>query len=289
MSIESGVGEKELHFGIVTRNIDTVMGTKLRGAVFFKSDTLTNGTEYPEAAQPSFPLAGQNGEGFFWVPQIGDQIEIEIDKADEHPVPRYTRMLYSSEDEVAAEFTENYPLRMGWKTRTGHLFLFDNNMNSLLIRLLHSTGTGFDWDVDGNEIKNIVGNFVETINGEIQRTVELKVNEIFKAEVFREITGKLTETFRDDVVQQIQGQLKQSVKADSSETVDGTKAIVVKGDCEIITKGNVKVEAGGHVEVMGSQIHLNGSGGSVVTTGTDPLVDNITGAPHLGVPTVLAG
>ena len=96
MSIEGKVQEKEYHFAIVTRVVDGRLNEGLRGAVFFKSDTLTNETEFGDPAEPSFPMAGANGEGFFWVPQIGDQIEVEIDKSSEHPAPRYTRMLYSS-------------------------------------------------------------------------------------------------------------------------------------------------------------------------------------------------
>lgn len=289
MPIQNQAGQKEFHFGIVTRNTNSTIGTGLRGAVFFKSDTLTGGTEYPEPAQPSFPLAGQNGEGLFWVPSVGDQIEIEIDKANEHTVPRYTRMLYSNRDEVAEEFRENYPFRMGWKTRAGHLLLFDNEMDSLLFRLLHPKGTGFDWDVDGNEIKNIVGNLTETISGEIQRQVDLKVKEVFKAEISREVMGKLTEDFKNDVVRSIQGQLKQNIKGSSEETVGGVKTIKVNGDCNITAKGNVKVEASGTAEVKGSQVKLNGASGKIITTGTDPFVDNITGAPHIGVPNVLSG
>lgn len=62
-----------------------------------------------------------------------------------------------------------------------------------------------------------------------------------------------------------------------------------QGGVEIKTAGEAEVTASGTVKVTGSTIQLNGSSGNVLTTATAPVVDYITGAPHMGVPTVQAG
>ena len=221
--IDEEVGKTEKHFAIVTRNVDEKLKESLRGAVFFKSDTLTGGTEYPEPAEPSFPLAGKDGEGFFWVPQVGDQIEIEINAEDENANPKYVRMLYSDEDEIHPVFKENYPYRMGWATRAGHVFYFDNKAEALAIKLMHKLGTGFEWDKDGNEIKRVVKDFIETIEGKVMRTIKGQVEELFKAEVKRIYDGKVTETYKKDLSQQVQGSYSMEAKTATLKGKSGTE------------------------------------------------------------------
>lgn len=258
-------GLKEYHFGIVTKNDGGVLKDKARGAVFFKSETLSGGGEYPEPAQPSFPLAGGRGGGMFWVPQINDQIEVEVDRAMEHPVPKYIRMLYSSEDEINALFKVNYPFRMGWVTPAGHVLLFDNKEDALLLRLAHAIGTGFDWTKDGDELKTVVRDLMETIGRNVVRTVTGKLTETITAEVTRQVGGKLTEKFKASVIREIADGLREKVG------------------------GNHETTAGGKLRETATTIEMNGNAGKVLTTVSDPVVDMIVGAPSTGVATVKAG
>lgn len=272
--IDQEVGKIEKHFAIVTRVVDQNLKEGLRGAVFFKSDTLTGTTEYPEPAEPSFPLAGAKGEGFFWVPQVGDQIEIEINKEDETANPKYVRMLYSSEDDIADVFKENYPFRMGWVTREGHVFYFDNKPEALAVRLAHKIGTGFEWDKDGNEIKKIVKNLVETIGGEVKREIKGQVEELFKAEVKRIFSAKVMETYKNDLVQDIQGAL--TVKSKKDLMLDANGKATIKG------KGGTDVGSGASAtNVLGSQVNLGGGGLPVAKVGSQCI-----GVGNLGAPVV---
>lgn len=290
MNLDDVALQTEKHFGIVTRNVDDRIGAQGRGLVFFKSDTLSGDAEFGEPAEPSFPLAGQNQEGFFWVPQVGDQIEIEVNRADEHMVPRYTRMLYSSEDDIAEEFKVNYPNRMGWKTRRGHIFFFDNTppeggedegLDKLLVKLAHTIGTGFEWHKNGDEIKTIIRDLKETIQRNVIREVVGTVTETLKAEVTREITGKLTETIKNDVQRKIQGNITQNIGGDSTDSVGGGTNQKSGGDHVI--------QAGGNVDVMGSQILLNGSASGVTTENSHMgVIDLITGVPVMPSTTVFA-
>lgn len=261
--IDNEVGSFEKHFAIVTRVVDETLKEGLRGAVFFKSDTLSGETEYPEPAEPSFPLAGKDGEGFFWVPQVGDQIEVEINAEDENANPRYIRMLYSDEDEISPVFKENYPYRMGWVTRAGHVFYFDNKPEALAIRLMHKIGTGFEWDKDGNEIKRVVKDLVESIEGKVMRTVKGQVEELFKAEVKRIYEGKVTETYKKDLSQQVQGSY--SIEA---------KTATVKG------KSGTEIGSGSSpTEIKGATVNLAGGGPPIARVGSQAIGTGNDGAP----------
>jgi len=82
-----------------------------------------------------------------------------------------------------------------------------------------------------------------------------------------------------------------SVKASGKANIEtgGDTTIKAGGKVVINASGEVDVTAGGNIVAKGAQIQMNGSSGQVLTTVTDPVVDLITGAPTIGVPTVLAG
>lgn len=74
-----------------------------------------------------------------------------------------------------------------------------------------------------------------------------------------------------------------------TSTVEGNLTQTVNGNLVQTVAGDANITANGLVDIVGSEIQLNGSSGKIITTATDPVVDNITGFPHIGVPTVLAG
>jgi len=273
-------GQKEYHFAIVTRNDGDKLKAKARGSVFFKSDTLTNGTEWPEPAQPSFPLAGQKGEGFFWVPQVGDQIEIEIDKASEHQVPKYIRGIYSSVDEVPKEFSENYPFRMGWRTRAGHILLFDNKEDALMVKFLHVIGTGFEWNKDGDEIKTIIRDLKETIKRDVSRSIGGKTAETYGAEVTRTYAKKVAETYKNDLFMEIMGALTMKVKGAGKLEALGALDLLSKAALKVAGTGGTTVGSGASVtDILGSLVNLGGGGAPVAKVGSQCIGTGNVGAP----------
>lgn len=280
--IDENVHQTEKHYGIVTRIEDEKKGLKLRGAVYFRSETLTGESEYPIPAEPSFTIAGANQEGWFHIPQIGDQIEVELNVNNEHTVPKYLRGIYSDEDEIADEFKENYGHRMGFKSRSGHLFLLDNKEDALLVKLMHSIGTGFEWDNDGNEIKTIIKDLKETIKGEVIREVVGQVSEVFKAEVKRVHDMKVDETYKKDLKMMVQGQLK--IEAKKSAEIKSSGKVNIEAVGEAILKGTAgtKVGSGASVtEVDGSIVNLGGGGAPVARVG-----DSAIGIGVFGIPVV---
>ena len=55
------------------------------------------------------------------------------------------------------------------------------------------------------------------------------------------------------------------------------------------TTGYVEIDAAGNITVFGTTVKVGTGAGNVLTNITDPVVDTITGAPHIGVPTFTAG
>jgi len=53
--------------------------------------------------------------------------------------------------------------------------------------------------------------------------------------------------------------------------------------------GYVQMDPAGNITIFGTTTTVGAGGGSVLTNLTDPVVDTITGAPHIGLPTFTAG
>ena len=250
------MAKREIHNAIVTRNTDQDLGVALRGGVFFNAPTLFDG-EYPEPALPCFPYASSKGAGLFFVPQVGDEIEVEIlvddgtfDTSDiEVPEPRWRCMIYSQAADIADEFKKNYTRRMGWKTNSGHLLLFDDKEGQELIQLAHKIGTFLKFEANGNWIEKVIKDKVS------------------------DIAGKIMETVGGDFI----------------ETISGKKVINVTGNVEVNTDGEAKVTAQGKVTVVGNQIELNGGGALEQILTTPSAISDFTGAPiQVGSSTVKA-
>lgn len=266
------MAKKEVHNAIVTRNTDPDLGVGLRGAVFFNAPTLFEG-EYPLPAFPCFPFASSPaGAGFFVVPKVDDEIEVEIlvnddntpfDTSDvELPEPRWRCMIYSNAADIAEEFKVNYPFRMGWKSNSGHYLLFDDKEGMELVKLFHKIGTYLEMNKDGDLIENIVRDRMVTV--------------------------------ARDLIQNISGKRTEDITGDSTETVGGKKVFNVTGDCEIIcanakitASGNIEATAGGNAIIMASQIQLNGAVSEATSKQSHQnVIDLITGAPIVPTTTV---
>lgn len=268
------MSRKEIHNAIVTRNIEADEATTLllRGAVYFNAPGLFDG-EYPLPAEPCFPFASANGAGFFVVPKVDDEIEIEVavddpnnpdDTTDaELPEPRWRCMVYSKAADIAEEFKVNYPFRMGWKSNSGHFLLFDDKEGFELVKLFHKVGTFLEMTKDGDLIENVVRDRVVTIVRDLVQT----------------ITGKRVE----------------NITGDSTETIGGKKVFNITGDCNIncnnaniVAAADVSIMAGGNCIIMAAQIQLNGTASEATSKASHlGVIDLITGAPIVPTTTVL--
>lgn len=85
-----------------------------------------------------------------------------------------------------------------------------------------------------------------------------------------------------------------SFQVDNSSTQlrldkNGTITLTAKKDANIVVQGDANITASGKAIVKASEINLNGAGGQILTTTTDPVIDTIFGIPTTGVPTVKSG
>jgi hypothetical protein len=88
---------------------------------------------------------------------------------------------------------------------------------------------------------------------------------------------------------QVTGDVQLNAQGDATVQAGGKVSVTAGGDASVDATGDVAVKAGGNAKIDASKIMLNGSSGQVLTTVSSPLVDNITGAPSMGVETVTAG
>ncbi len=299
----------EEHDAIVTRNFDDDEGIEgLRGSVFFQSDTLIEDTEYPIPATPCFPYASAafetangneltGGAGFFFVPKPDDFITVRLEDAIEHPNPTYLCMFYNDVTDIAREWKKNYANRMGWKTNSGHILLFDDTKKQQLVKLEHTFGSNLVMGSNGNislKSRNVTKR---------DRKDEAKDTE---AATFHELLLdyenkliSLTDKFNNNVMTFDENGMK-FVDKNTNQVIlssDGIKLQDVNGhildmkagSVDLTAAGAMNLTASGNLVATGAQIQLNGSTGDVLTTITDPVVDLITGVPTVGVPTVKAG
>lgn len=223
---------REKHYAEVSRNKDlqSLLGGSLRGAVFISSDTLTGGQEWPTAVQPRFPC-----RGMFWVPEVEEQLEIDLSDP-EHPDERILGFVYSAGDAPHELFQENYPQRRGWVSPSEHHLVFDDSELGSAVLFFHSSGTGHEWDFDGNELKTIVGDLIEEIQGNVERTLSGDFDEIIDGDVSQEWGGDWIFEVGGDVRWNLNGAWRLDLsgawtqKAESVELEGGAgEKLVLKG------------------------------------------------------------
>lgn len=254
------MAKTETHNAIVTRNTDEDQGVALRGAVFFEAPTLFDG-EYPQPALPTFPFASSQGAGMFYVPKVGDEIEVLIrvddpgnpyDTTDAQlPEPRWIAMIYSDISEIFAGFQENYPFRMGWVSNSGHFLLFDDMEGAELVKLAHTVGSFLEMDQSGdyteqvqrNKLISIFGDKVsdiqkskkETIGGNHEVTIKKDKIETIKGDYTLEVLGKYLFKHQGNLenevneLKQTMGSLEQIIRGARSVKVDGGNSQIIGG------------------------------------------------------------
>lgn len=141
--------KKEIHIGIVTDNDDP----DKRGRLTVECPTIVSG-DVLEWVEPIFSFVDSSKTaGSFFVPNIGSQVEVEIEAEEDSQIngleAKWRCSLYPY-GTVPEEFTENYPQRRGWKTSAGHVFYFDDTDDSITFQYTHPSGTEIKVDNDGN-------------------------------------------------------------------------------------------------------------------------------------------
>ena len=112
------------------------------------------------------------------VPAVGATVEIEVKSTMDYVVDEYVRyrgFLYSSANQIPAEFKVNYPFRKGFKFKSG-IFMFDDTTGQEFIQLLHSLGHGFELTKDGDFNVTVVKDLLFTVLNDFIVNVSKKIN-----------------------------------------------------------------------------------------------------------------
>jgi len=108
--------KRELQLGTVLDSADP----SAQGGAQLQINEILDGAalDLPDFVPGRYPFAG-NGEGFYYAPQRGALLEVEVEEDPEDAVeelsPRWVGMLYSDEDQIPAEFRSDPVNRGGIK------------------------------------------------------------------------------------------------------------------------------------------------------------------------------
>lgn len=306
----------EIHEAIVTRIEDDDYQDSfggLRGAIYFQADTLLEDQEYPIPAQPNFnfvsaALKSSNGNentgsaGFFWVPEPGDFIEVVIDTSISHPRPYYKAMFYNNVNDLDRNFKTNYGKRLGWKTKCGHIFIFDDTKNSENILFEHTFGGQLNFDTNGNisilsrkvtkrdkklPSKDTVDDQYHKIRFDFEQKkifIEDNENNIITIHpdgiTIKDKSENIIDMKPSGIDITVKGE--ENVKIDTSANIDIGSAtnVNIGSEATINVSNDCNITVGGLCELIASQINLNGSSSGITTANSHAgVIDLITGAP----------
>jgi len=160
---------REKHYATVLNNLDNeseeIGDGLMRGRLQVQCDTLLIAddtgadTEFALWVEPSFPFTGVEGKsGWFFVPPIGAQVEIEIDRDEIGAVQsvKWIAGIYTDLNDIPEQFKTNYPERRGMITPAGHTLFFDDTSGSELMTLSSPTGQYINFGSAGEIIISII-------------------------------------------------------------------------------------------------------------------------------------
>jgi hypothetical protein len=145
--------------------------------------------ELPFWIAPAFPFVAVDAAGWFCVPPVRTQVELEItvsapgDQTRGEATltahnARYRAGLYTARQQVPAEFRESYPNRRGIKTPGGTIFMFDDTADDEHSLWQDKFGNVVLLTESGLKFYNSLGSFFEIRKDATGTTVE--ANSVFK-------------------------------------------------------------------------------------------------------------
>jgi hypothetical protein len=213
------------------------------------------------------PLAGDQ-TGQFMPPYEGDVVDVVFENGDLN-FPKYFGGFWAQE-ELPPDFSDGYgengPDVRGWVFKSGQKILVDETDGQEVITIYNKDGSTIVMDSADGTI---------TIN----TTQDTKIV----------AQGNVSVEAQQDCSVNAQGKVDVTSGSDCTVTAGGKVEVTSSADATVNASGSCNIKAGGDCKVDASSISLNGSSGEILTTMTMPLVDNITGQPSVGVPTVTAG
>lgn len=116
--------------GVVSSNKDPAKAGRIKVQI-----PEMDGDAYPEWLDPIFPA------GWITMPEVGDMVELVLPEGDDKiefgSEVRYRGKVLTEGSPVPTEFKQNYPKRRGYKTKSGHLLLFDDTVGQEEVSISH--------------------------------------------------------------------------------------------------------------------------------------------------------
>lgn len=144
---------------VVARTNDPLRMGRIR---VFCAELLPQDVELPAWVEPSHFLLSKGrddatGTGFFWVPEIGSKVLLEVTwtdpLSDARPGetfisaanPRYFPSTHSNAALPGADFgnADKYPCIRGFRDPAGHVLIFDSSRGDETITIRHSSGASY--------------------------------------------------------------------------------------------------------------------------------------------------
>ncbi len=160
---------KSTYMGEVTNRDDP----EKRGRIKAKCPGLVRADrELPMWIDPCFPYVDSEAVGWFFVPKVGAQVEIEVtvgapgdqtrgEASLAAHGARYRAGLYSEAQQVPSEFKENYPNRRGFKTPSGGILMFDDTDGKEAFTVKDKSGNSLLMTTNGIKIISKQGHYIE--------------------------------------------------------------------------------------------------------------------------------
>lgn len=112
--------------GVVTNIDDPAKAGRIKVAL-----ESMDGQEYPEWIEPEFP------PGWVTIPEAGDQVALVMPEGEDvvefADRVRYKGKVHDDANPVPEEFRKSYPKRRGYKTKAGHLLIFDDDAGEITL------------------------------------------------------------------------------------------------------------------------------------------------------------
>lgn len=224
--------------GIVTDNNDTDQSL---GRVKVKYPWLAGANKAEIAsnwARLSSPLAGRENKGFFWVPEVDDEVLLAFEHGNPNR-PYVVGVLWNSKNKPPSHgkawVQEGRTLRRMIRTQTGHMIVIDDSTDSPQIL------------IQDNTEKNLI--LIDTK----ANNIEVKATYDFVVEAGRDIKM----TARGKVLIDAGSEMKQTAKG--KLTIETTANSLFKaGGMADFTSPNTMIEGKGKMTVQGGMVEVAG-------------------------------
>ncbi len=271
--LESGTADSQgfvrgVVIGLVTNNVDK----KHLGRVKVKYPWMgkdPNGAEIESHwARMAPPSAGQDNKGFYYLPEINDEVLLAFEHGDMNR-PYIIGTLWSNPDKPPKP--NNEVVKSGKvneriiQSRTGHVFIFDDTAGDekIIIRdktkkqevIILAKDNSMTINVGQNYELNTGGKM--TINSKMDSTIDSKAKVIVKSQATTNIESQAPMTIKSNATMKIQSIAPMNIECSAPIQIKASM-ISVKADGMLNLEGAVvNLKGSGIVNIQGGLVKIN--------------------------------